>query len=305
MTETLIDFDPAGDLAASLVALLPQDQLNVDPDQLRQLLATAAAPLTQRLKPLALRAQAIELQQQAGDLLDEADRAEQHADLAKAADEAEQAHAAAVAEAERLAAVVQQLVAAERQAVDRLAGAAEHARLMQERVEELALADAVPAVQTKAIVERDAANLVAAQFRVKVEQVAADRVTSEASLATARDVVRQRRAVAKAAQDQMANPPAALVSAITATLDGVRRLSLRMPLDRGAQASVADLVEALMSQLGLDRIYVNRGRAAEQEDQRQRASGRLLPKAGAERRPGTVVPPPGTAPLAPLLAPTR
>lgn len=302
MTDTLTDFDPAGDLAASLVALLPADQLGVEPEQLRQLLASAAAPLTQQLKPLALRAQAIQLQQQAGDLLDEADRAEQHADLAKAANEAEQAHAAAVAEAERLAAVVQQLVAAERQAVDRLAGAAEHARLVQERVEELALAEAEPAEQTRALLERNAANQVAAQFRSKAEQAAAERVAAEASLTAARDVVRQRRAAVKAAQDLLATPPAVPVSTITATVDGLRRLAMSIPMDRGGEASAVDLLEGLAIKTGLARIFRNQARQTVLDELNRQQAQQFIQKPGRDHGPvNMAVPPPGVE-ISPFLS---
>ncbi len=304
-TNALAEFNPAEDFAAALVALLPADQLNVDPEQLRKLLADAAAPITDQLRPLGLRARAMELQAQAGGLLDEADALEAHADLAKAAHVAEQAYAAAVAEAERLSSAVRELVAAERTAVDKLAAAAEHARLVQERVEELALAEAAPAVQSQAILERNAAEQVAGQFRARAEQAAAERVSGEASLTAARAVVRQCRTAVKAAQDALANPAVPPVSAITATLDGLRRLAMSIPMDPGGEASAMDLLEALATKTGLARMFRNQGRVAEREEQRQRAQSGFLPTAGAPRRAGAVITPPGTASIAPLVTSTR
>jgi hypothetical protein len=303
--QSLADFDPAADFAAALVEMLPADRLGgVDRDRLRAVLADVAAPVTVAVRPLALRAQAMELQKKAGELLDEADALLYGGHLAKAADEAEQVYAAEQAEADRVADAVKEAVAAERDAVDRLAGAVEHARLATEHAEDLALAGADPAEQTDAIVRRDAARQVEARARAVAEQATARRVQAEASSATAREAARQQKLVAQRARALAVSPPVAPASRETATLDGPRRLMLGLPLDDVAREAAIDVVESLAINTGLARIWRNQGRKAVLEELNEQRNARPMKAAPDSRPVNEHYTPPGMT-AAPFYAPGR
>lgn len=298
--------EPTAFFDADLVALLDDERFAGLTPEAREKLAVllpklqhaakADAARAEALRPMVVRGEAVVLQQQAAAKFDEADRLEQRALLANAVTGAKAALADAESEASRLASVHDQAVATERDTADRHAAAQDHARLIGEQVEDLALADADPAEQTEAILKRNAADQVAGQYRAKAEQAAAERVAADASLAAARDVVRKAKVALTAAERVADNPPALTPGTLTLLLDGVRRYATGDTSgwtdDHVGQVSA--VVEELAVKLGLDRIFANRARRELEDEARAKAANAFLPPPGHALRPadaGTVFTP--------------
>lgn len=257
------------------------------------------------LGPWVLRSQAVQLLTEVGTMLDQADAAEHAAELAAAAAEAESALVAAEQEASRLTQTVRQAVEAERAAADRYTAAQDFARQCGETAEDLAVAQAPPEDQTEAIVRRNVAEGVAGQARARAEAAAGNRVSAEASLATARDVVRKAKAAVKAAQDAAQNPSTPRPSWVTLQLDGVRRVSLNQidGWSAGDLGIVADAVRNLASATGAEKAIRRDERTQHQQEINERQSALIMPPRGHSLRPttdpGVIVPPPGSAPIVP------
>jgi hypothetical protein len=253
------------------------------------------------VKAFLLRGQASKMLIDAGTLLDQADAVELCADLAKAAAAADDALRAAEGEASQNADAAKQAVTVEREAADRYAEAAEFARQAREHADDLAIAEAEPAKQTEAIIRRDAADQVAARFRVSAEKATAARLTLDAISETSRGVVRQAKARLKAATGAAQNPPPVEPSFWTCQLDGIRRVAAGKDLGRGGMAEVSQLVENLAVVLGVDRIFAARERQRLETAAKQQRSAQLLPPPGAKRPSGVIISPPGSPPIAPLI----
>ena len=288
-------------LQDDVLAAIPQELralIEADP-QAREVLSRAVDVAGAVLLPTALRGEAAQLLELVGAKLDEADAAERAADLAKSVTGAQAALQAAEAEASRLAEAHRQAVEAERQAADKYTAAQDHARLIAEQVEDLALADADPAEQTEALVKRNAAEQVAGSFRAKAENAAAQRVQAEASLATARDVARKAKVALTAAQRVAENPPPLAPGPQTLMLDGWRRVAFGRTTGWGDAefGVVAGLVRDLAKLTGAERTIRNDERTRIEQEARERASNAFLPKPGHALRPTN----PGTtyAPLPP------
>lgn len=289
---TVTETDPLAALPLEvrerLAPLLPVLQQAVD-----------AAVEADPMRPMVLRGEAVVLQQQAGELYDEADRLERDAALATAVAEAESALAAAETEASRLADVVRQATVEERDAADRCAAAQDHARLMAEEAEDLAREGADPSQQTEAILKRNAAEQVAGTFRVKAERAAAERVAAEASLATARAAARRAKTALTAAERVADNPPPLMPGPFTLLLDGVRRFAFGQTSGWSQEHTdqVAGTVEELAVMLGLDKVFAARARKEIEGEAARKVSTAFLPKPGHPTRPsdaGTVfMPVPG------------
>lgn len=258
------------------------------------------------LAPWVLRSEAVQMLARVGELLDQADAAEQGAELAKSAAEAENALQVAETEVGRLAGVVRERVEAERLAADRYASAQEHARECGEQVEDLARDGADPVEQTQAILRRNAAEQVAGQFRAVAEQAAAERVAADAARVTAQAVVREAKASLKAARGAAQNPVSPGPSYITLLLDGPRRVDLKQTdgWSAGDWGIVADVAKFLAHATGAEKTIRRDERARFEREINERRSALVLPKQGHSLRPsdpGAIVPPPGVAPIAPRI----
>lgn len=273
----------------------------------------AAGAVAGDLKAFLLRAQASKTQLDAAVLFDQADAVEQAASLNKVVVDTEDALRSAEEEASRIAEAVKPLVSAERAAADRYAEAAEFARQAREQADDLTREGASPATQTDAILKRNAAEQVAVDFRATAARTARERSEAEASLVTAREVVRRRKAAVKAARDAVANPPAVVPGWWTCRFDGLRRASAGQNLGSEGMAEVMQLVEVLAIALGVDRIFAARTRRAIDEEARRKVTGQYLQKqkalgqkqgvsgqASGSNEAGVILPWPGTPEVAPL-----
>lgn len=261
------------------------------------------------LSALMLRAQASKAIGDAAKLLDEADRVEQRAALAKVVSDAEDTLRVVQAEADRLSDAVRGAVEAERVAADKYTAAAEFAQQARERAEDLALAEAEPSPQADSIVRRDAAEQVARRFQVSAERATAERVRAEGSSATAREAVRQAKTALKAAKVAADNPPFPEPSWFTCHFDGIRRLSAGKNLGSAGIAEVTAMVENLSVILGLDKIFAARERKRLEEALKRAPQPPQKASDQNQRPESQIITPPGTAPIAPplaaLLAPIR
>jgi hypothetical protein len=239
---------------------------------------------------LKLRSEALALQQQAAQLLDQADRVEHVAELRAIAEQA-------TARADRLTEVVDDAERAlavaiknERAADDRFRAAADNHRRVAEQERAAQRDHADPSVQTDLLLRARAAADVEARQQAALEGAHAARLQAEsvlvdtrAKLAAAEETER----VALAAVKHSAAP----TSAFTAAFDGLRRTLLGQRVDEPAAAITTELVSILANKTGVAvRIAADERRRIEAEE-RQRLAARVLPQPGHALRPtdpGTV-----------------
>lgn len=234
---------------------------------------------------LKLRSEASALQLKAAALLDEADRIE-HVERLKAvaAKLDEQREAEAQAERELEAAVTAAITEA-RRAEDVAREAAENHRQLADQERRGQRANASPAEQTENLLKVRAAADVAARLQAGAEGAQASRVAMERRLGEARQRTAECERTCEVAHALAENPPTVPVSAATALLDGVRRMTLGQELSDSARGTVELLVTELGRRLGVDKVIRNEARKAWEQEQRERQDNLLLPAKGHPLRP--------------------
>lgn len=274
---------PIVELVNQLVGDVTSDAQFTEPAKRLIQRVTSVPGATAVLAPSLLRGEAIRLQLQAAELLDEADRVELKAKLREAAKATDGPLETALLEEDRLAKAVEAAIQVERQAEDRARDATENHRLAAEAEREGHQRPA--AEQTTLLVTTRAALDVAARLQAAAEGAKAHRESLEQQLVAARGLVREREAAEVVAYALAKNPPAAPVSVYTALLDGFRRLTWEQPLDGEASAVVAALVQHAATQTGLTRHL--KATAIEQHDQARAnaAFERNMPAKGHPFRP--------------------
>ncbi|MER6374870.1 hypothetical protein ABT255_42410 [Streptomyces mirabilis] len=247
--------------------------------------AATAAQLDTLLTPNLLRGEAVNLYQQAATLLDQADELELKAKLREAVLQLDAPFEAALQEEKRFVSAVETAIQDERTAEDEARNAAENHHLAVEAEREGQACKLSAAEQTTLLLTVRAAADVAARLQAAAEVAKAHRESLEQQLTAARQAVRERKAACEAASTLAQNPPAVPVSAVTALLDGFRRLTWGLPLDKQAMSVVAGVVEAAASKTGVTNWL--QASAVEQHD-RERASvafERNMPAKGHPFRP--------------------
>ncbi|GAX52859.1 hypothetical protein [Streptomyces olivochromogenes] len=237
------------------------------------------------LTPNLLRAEAVKRQLEAGTLLDRADELEIRAKLREAVLQLDAPFEAALQEEDRLVKAVEAAIQAEREAEDEARDAAENYRLATEAEREGQLRKLSAADETALLTIKRAAADVATRRQATAEGAKTNRESLERRLTAARQEVRDREAACNAASQLAANPPMVPTSAVTALLDGVRRLMWGLPLDETATAVVAELIGAAAGMTGVARQI--KAKAVDEHDRElaNRAFERNMPAKGHPFRP--------------------
>lgn len=247
--------------------------------------AQAVAQLDSQLTPNLLRGEAIRLQLQAAEILDEADRLEFKAQLREAVLQLDAPFEAALQEEERLVQAVEEGIQAERQAEDEARAAVENHRLAVEAERAGQHQRLTASEQTELLMRARAAADVATRFQAAAEGATAHRQRLEGQLAAARQRVRECEAASQAASTLAANPPLVPVSPATALLDGFRRLMYGQQLDEQARALVAEMIGAAAGMTGVARQIQAKAVDAHDRELANRAFERNMPKSGHPLRP--------------------
>lgn len=237
------------------------------------------------VKALFLRGQAARRMQEAAALFDQADELE-HVERLRAALRAAGPPRAAARQA--VTAREQDLtaaIAAERAAQDRARAAADHQQKTVDAERQAQLGDADPAAQTDALLRARAAADVATRAQAAAEGATAARQHAEQALEQARAELARAERLEAAAAAALREPGPAAVGAITALVDGVRRLQHGGRLDPDSEAVALDGVLQLAEKTGVARRIRNTAREEFTEELRTRQSEAFMPRPGHKLRP--------------------
>ncbi|MET9071772.1 hypothetical protein ABZX95_06205 [Streptomyces sp. NPDC004232] len=280
-----VESTPIVELVNRLVGDVTSDAQFTEPAKRLIQQIIGSPEVTEVLAPALLRGEAIRLQLQAAELLDEADRVELKAQLREAAKATDAPLEAALQLEVQLVEAVEEAIQAERQAEDVAREAAENQRLAVEAERDGQHRQLSASEQTDLLMRARAAADVAARLQAAAEGAKAHRESVEQQLVAARQLVRGQEAAEETAYALWHNPPKAPTSAYTALLDGFRRLMWGQQLDKQATAVVTGLVQDAAKLTGV--TGWTRAAAIEQHDRElaNRAFERNMPAPGHPLRP--------------------